>query len=77
MELHPSFNDEEWRNEIRRNIIYAVQEDKPLAYICDEYRITNDKWYLDLECLVKSNVCTEITRQSDIKQALVSIKVQQ
>ena len=24
MELHPSFNDEEWRNEIRRNIIYAA-----------------------------------------------------
>ena len=66
MELHPNFIDEEWRGDMRKNIIYSAMEDKALAYVCDEYRITNDKWYQDLETLVKSNVCSEITRQSDI-----------
>ena len=62
MELHPNFIDEEWRTEMRKNIIYSASEDKPVAYVCDEYRITNDNWYRDLETLVKSNVCSEITR---------------
>lgn len=66
MELHPNFIDEEWRGDMRKNIIYSAMEDKALAYVCDEYRITNDTWYQDLETLVKSNVCSEITRQSDI-----------
>ena len=61
---------------MRKNIIYSAMEDKPLAYVCDEYRITNDLWYKDLETLVKSNVCSEITRQADILQALVSIQTQ-
>jgi hypothetical protein len=73
MELHPNFIDEEWRSDMRKNIIYSAMEDKPLAYVCDEYRITNDLWYDDLECLVKSNVCSEITRQNDILAALVAI----
>jgi hypothetical protein len=42
MELHPNFTEEEWRQDIRRNIIYSATEDKPLAYVCDEYRITED-----------------------------------
>ena len=74
MELHPNFTDEEWRADMRKNIIYSASEDKSLAYICDEYRITNSMWYKDLETLVKSNVCSEITRQTDILAALVEIQ---
>lgn len=77
MELHPNFVDEEWRADMRKHIISSAMEDKALAYVCDEYRITNDAWYRDLETLVKSNVCTEITRQHDILQALVEINKQQ
>ena len=62
---------------MRKNIIYSASDDKPLAYICDEYRISCDSWYKDLETLVKSHVCTEITRRSDILQALVQIQKQQ
>lgn len=62
MELHPNFVDEEWRAEMRKNIIMAASEDKPHAYVCDEYRILNRSWYKDLETLVKSNVCSDITR---------------
>ena len=76
MELHPNFIDEEWRTEMRKNIIYSASEDKPLAYCCDEYRITNDHWYRDLETLVKSNVCSEITRQHDVLAALFAIQTQ-
>lgn len=76
MELHPNFTDEEWKADMRRNIIYSAQEDKALAYVCDEYRMVNSEWYRDLECLVKSNVCSEITRRSDIIQALVQINIQ-
>ena len=71
MELHPNFVDEEWRAEIRKNIIQSAAEDKPLAYVCDEYRILNMEWYKDLETLIKSHVCTDITRQNDILSALV------
>ena len=66
MELHPNFTDDEWRQEMRKNIIYAASDDKPLAYVCDEYRISSDALYKDLETLVKSHVCTEITRKSDV-----------
>ena len=58
---------------MRKNIVYSASEDKHLAYVCDEFRITNDKWYLDLECLVKSNVCSEITRKNDLMTCLVQI----
>lgn len=74
MELHPNFVDDEWRSDLRKNIIYAASEDKQMAYVCDEYRILQDSWYKDLETLVKSNVCSEITRQHDILAALVSIQ---
>ena len=77
MELHPNFIDEEWKGDLRKHIIYSAMEDKPLAYVCNEYRITNDLWYQDLETLVKSNVCSEITRQSDVLSALVAIQAQQ
>ena len=77
MELHPNFVDEEWRGEMRKNIIQAASEDRPLAYVCDEYRMLNSAWYNDLETLLKSNVCTEITRQNDILSALVAIESQQ
>ena len=77
MELHPNFVDEEWRAEMRKNILQSASEDRPLAYVCDEYRILNQDWYKDLETLVKSNVCSEITRQNDILSALVSIQSQQ
>lgn len=73
MELHPNFTDEEWRADLRKNIIYTASEDKPLAYIADEYRITNPSWYRDLETLIKSNICSEITRQLDILAACVQI----
>ena len=62
MELHPNFTDEEWRSEMRKNLIYSAMEDKSLAYVCDEYRILNDDWYHDLEVMIKSNVCSEVTR---------------
>lgn len=42
-----------------------------MAYVCDEYRILNSSWYKDLETLIKSNVCSEITRQQDVLSALV------
>ena len=45
MELHPNYIDEEWRADMRKNIIYSAMEDKPLAYVCDEYRITSDTWF--------------------------------
>ena len=73
MELHPNFVDEEWRSDMRKNIITAASEDKPHAYVCDEYRILNNAWYKDLETLIKSNVQSEITRQNDVLAALVSI----
>lgn len=77
MELHPNFVDEEWRGEMRKNIIQAASEERPLAYVCDEYRMLNGAWYKDLETLLKSNVCSEITRQNDILSALVAIESQQ
>lgn len=73
MELHPNFTDEEWRADLRKNIIYCASDDKPLAYVADEYRITNTNWYKDLETLIKSNICSEITRQHDILAACVQI----
>ena len=62
---------------MRKNLIYSAMEDKSLAYVCDEYRILNDDWYHDLEVMIKSNVCSEVTRQHDIMQALVAIQMQQ
>jgi len=66
MEMSQNYTDEDWRQDLRKNIVYSASEDKPLAYVCDEFRITSDKWYLDLECLVKSNICSEITRKNDV-----------
>jgi len=77
MEMHPNFSDEEWRAELRRNIIYSAQEDKPMCFVADEYRITSDLWYKDLESLLKSSVCSEITRKQDTLSCLINIHLQQ
>ena len=74
--MNQNYTDEDWRQDLRKNMVYSASEDKSLAFVCDEFRISDDKWYLDLECLVKSNLCSEITRKSEIMTCLVQINKQ-
>lgn len=74
MELHPKFTDEDWRNELRRNILYSGQENQPVCFLVDEYRIVKDEWFKDVACLLKTGMHTEIVRKNDIFGALVNIR---
>lgn len=76
MEINLGYSDEDWRNDILKSIQYAAKEDKPIVYAFDEFRITNDDWYYDLEQVLKSSVCSEITTKKEILEILVSIQAQ-
>ena len=39
------YDTEEWKTEMRKQIISAAMDDKAVAFVCDEYRVTNDIWY--------------------------------
>jgi hypothetical protein len=54
MDISNSFTDDDWLNELRRILTFAIEEDKPACYVVDEYRVQNDMWYKDLECIIKS-----------------------
>ena len=66
MDISNSFTDDDWLNELRRILTYAIEEDKPACYVVDEYRVPNDLWYKDLECIIKSQTCSEVLRKSDL-----------
>ena len=42
VETYEGFSDEEWKSELRRAIMYCGQEDKPLTFFIDEYKLLND-----------------------------------
>ena len=44
----------------------SVVDDKPFTLFVDEYKMIKDSWFADLECLLKNNISSLITRKSDI-----------
>ena len=73
VEMHEGYTDEEWRSELRRALVYCGNDDKPLTFFIDEYKLIKDSWYDDLECLVKSNISTEISSKTDLTTILLNI----
>jgi hypothetical protein len=73
MEISNSFTDDDWCNELRRILTYAIEEDKPTCYVVDEYRVVNDMWYKDLECIIKSQTCSEVLRKQDLMASMASL----
>lgn len=76
MEMNLNYSSEDWRQDLLRNIVFAAKEDKPVVYMCDEFRISDPNWYHDLETVLKSSICSEITRKAEIMECLVTIKAQ-
>lgn len=52
LDMNADFGDVEWNNEIRSKIQYCGQDDKQLCWVVDEYRITDQNWYKDIELLM-------------------------
>lgn len=73
LEVYDGFQAEDWQGELRRSVIFCGNEDKHLTFYLDEYKMIKDSMYWDLECLLKNNVVSEITRKSDILLALANI----
>jgi hypothetical protein len=76
MAIHEGFTEEEWRGELRRALQTCANEDGPLTFYIDEYKMMHDHWYEDLECLVRSNTHTDICKQDDVFPILMKIKAQ-
>jgi hypothetical protein len=54
MDMSVNFTDDDWLSELRKIITFSIEEDKAACYVVDEYRVTNDDWYKDLETLCKA-----------------------
>jgi hypothetical protein len=54
MDMSVNFTDDDWLGEIRKIMTFAIEEDKAACYVVDEYRVTNDNWYRDLETICKA-----------------------
>ena len=39
LEVYEGFQAEEWRGELRRAVVYCGNEDKPLTFVVDEYKM--------------------------------------
>ena len=64
---------DEWQGDLRRAVIYCGNDDKPVTFYVDEYKMVYDQMYADLECLLRNNMVSEITRKQDIMLALANI----
>ena len=73
LEVYEGVQPEDWQGDLRRAVIFCGNEDRPLTFYVDEYKMIRDSMYWDLECLLKNNVVTEITRKGDILLALANI----
>ncbi len=73
LEVYEGVQVEDWQGDLRRAVIFCGNEDRPLTFYVDEYKMIRDSMYWDLECLLKNNVVTEITRKGDILLALANI----
>ena len=73
LEMHEGFTEEEWRSELRRALFYCGKEAKPLTFYIDEYKLIHDRWYEDLECILRNNVSTDIARRGDVLQILCAV----
>ena len=73
LEVYEGVQAEDWQGDLRRAVIFCGNEDRPLTFYVDEYKMIRDSMYWDLECLLKNNVVTEITRKGDILLALANI----
>jgi hypothetical protein len=71
--VYEGFQSEEWYGELRRSVIYCGNEDKPLTFFVDEYKMLHEQMYKDLETMLKNNVVSEITRKSDIMLTMANI----
>jgi hypothetical protein len=73
LEVYEGFQTEDWHGELRRAVVYCGNEDKPLTLFLDEYKMLDDQMYLDLECLLKNNVVSDIIRKPDVMLVLANI----
>ena len=48
-------------------------KDKPTTLFLDEFRLLDDSWFNDLECLLKNNISTETIRKSDFIKIVTNI----
>ena len=73
LEVYEGYQIDEWQQELRRTLIYCGSEDKPATLFIDEYKLMHDQMYCDLECILRNNMGSDITRKNDIMTALTSI----
>jgi hypothetical protein len=73
MDMSVNFTDDDWLAELRKIMTYSIEEDKAACYVVDEYRVTNDLWYRDLETLCKAQTSSEVLRKSDLLSSMVAL----
>ena len=74
LEMHEGFSDDEWNNALKACLLYCGNEAKPLTFYIDEYKLLHDRWYEDLECILRNNISTDITRRVDVFSILCHIQ---
>jgi hypothetical protein len=52
----------------------CAKTDKPVTLHVDEYKILEDQWMTDLECLLKNNISSEVIRKNDFIKIISHIK---
>lgn len=68
-EVYEGYQIDEWQGELRRTLIYCATQDKPACLFIDEYKLLYDQMYSDLECILRNNFASEITRKNDVMMA--------
>ena len=76
LDMNPDFNDTDWQQELRNIILCAGQDNKPLLFSLEEYRITEPQWYRDIETIMTDNAHSLIMAGEDLPRALTKISKQ-
>lgn len=71
LDMHTNFNDDEWKTELQRALMYCSLENRSLSLIIDEYDVKKVDWYKDLECILRNQISSSIIKKPDIMNILV------
>lgn len=77
MDLSTQFTNDDWLAELRKILTYCIEEDKQSCYVVDEYRVPNDLWYRDLECIAKAQTSSEVIRHRDLLASLTALMIRE
>ncbi|CDW77756.1 dynein heavy chain axonemal [Stylonychia lemnae] len=70
LEMLPGFSLEEWRLEMKKLLLRAGQDDKPVVLSMDQFKVQLDRQYDDVECIINNNISSDIMYPQEIDNCL-------